>query len=76
MSCSKQLNTICRADIVVDESFGGFSDEGWSVLKEIPLGQPSVILENPMDPQRFKDCKRMLDAPNGALYWSVCLPLK
>ena len=76
MSCRKQLNTNCRADIVVDESFGGFSDEGWSVLKEIPPGAPSIILENPMDPKRFKDCKRMLDAPNGALYWSVCLPLK
>ena len=60
MSCSKQLNTICRADIVVDESFGGFSDEGWSVLKEIPPGAPSIILENPMDPKRFKDCKKML----------------
>jgi hypothetical protein len=41
------------------------------VLKEVPPGAPSVILENPMDPKRFKDCKRMLDAPNGALYWYV-----
>ena len=58
----------CRADVVVEESFGGFADDGWSVLNGVPGGTPAIIYETPVTPQRFKECKKMLDAPGGALY--------
>ena len=57
-----------RADIVVEEEFGGSADDGWRVLKGPPVGAPCIIPETPLDPKRFKECKKMLDAPSGALY--------